>query len=178
MSFLGLIAGLMLVGLVFVATRILADEHFRRLNHVEYLIRELETRAKLIADKNATIKACESEIGHLKGEIEHLRETLAIYDTADILPVGTPADDLGEGPKSASRPAREALTDFEVIVYNENVREALKGGERHDSLADGWAEQQYLTVRAADEYEARRKVEHKYPRSSGFVISVLERVSA
>ena len=59
---------------------------------------------------------------------------------------------------------------FEVAVYNKEVRQLMKEGERHRHLTDDWADIHYLEVTAEDERGARAKIEAKYPEAKGFVI--------
>lgn len=59
---------------------------------------------------------------------------------------------------------------FEVAVYNKDVRQLVKEGERHRHLTDDWADIHYVDVMAEDEREARLKAEAKYPEDKGFVI--------
>jgi hypothetical protein len=62
------------------------------------------------------------------------------------------------------------MLKFEVAVYNQNVRDKIKAGERHRDLNDDWADTHYIEIEADDVSTARRKAEGKYPRSRGFVI--------
>ena len=59
---------------------------------------------------------------------------------------------------------------FEVGVYNKEVRQLVKEGERHHYLTDDWADIHYLDVMADDEHGARVKIEARYPQDKGFVI--------
>jgi len=60
---------------------------------------------------------------------------------------------------------------FEIGVYNEKVREAIKRGERHRQLADSWADIHYIEVKAPNEAKARTKVDRRYPPQQGYVIA-------
>jgi hypothetical protein len=59
---------------------------------------------------------------------------------------------------------------FEVAIYNKEVRQLMKEGERHRDLTDDWADIHYLDVMAEDEQGARVKIQAKYPEDKGFVI--------
>lgn len=59
---------------------------------------------------------------------------------------------------------------FEVGVYNKEVRQLVKEGERHRHLTDDWADIHYVDIMAEDERGARVKIEAKYPQDKGFVI--------
>ena len=63
------------------------------------------------------------------------------------------------------------LVKFEVGVFNQEVRDALKLGERHSQLKDDWADIHWVEVRAADEKAARQKVNVQYPAARGYVIT-------
>jgi hypothetical protein len=60
---------------------------------------------------------------------------------------------------------------YEIAVFNEEVRAALKEGDHHKDLHDEWADQHYIEVRAPDEATARAKVERRYPPAKGYVIA-------
>jgi hypothetical protein len=62
------------------------------------------------------------------------------------------------------------MITFEVIVYNEHVREKLREGEHHRTLNDDWGDSHYIEIRAEDEDAAMVKVRGKYPAEDGFVI--------
>lgn len=59
---------------------------------------------------------------------------------------------------------------FEVGIYNEDVRQALKEGARHRHLGDEWADIHWVTFRAANKEGARNKAEARYPAKAGYVI--------
>ncbi len=62
------------------------------------------------------------------------------------------------------------MAEFEVGVFNKEVREALAGGGRHRDLSDDWADMHYVTVRATDEDGARQAAKRKYPADRGYVV--------
>lgn len=59
---------------------------------------------------------------------------------------------------------------FEVIVYNQRVRDAFNLGEHHPQYDDDWAENRYVEVKAVSPTAARRKLASRYPKHLGFVI--------
>lgn len=59
---------------------------------------------------------------------------------------------------------------FEAGIYNKEVVELLKIGQRHRNLKDDWAEVHYIRTKAMSEAEARRKLAAKYPPEQGYVI--------
>ena len=60
--------------------------------------------------------------------------------------------------------------DFEVVLYNKEVREVVERGERHKNLDDSWADLRHEVFQAKDEDEARRRAYMRYPEKRGFVI--------
>ncbi len=62
------------------------------------------------------------------------------------------------------------MPKYEVAVYNEQVRQMLKQGDKHEFLDDDWADIHYLEFTASDEQEARAKAHSKYPPEQGYVI--------
>ncbi|MEQ8248606.1 MAG: hypothetical protein RID42_13100 [Alphaproteobacteria bacterium] len=89
----------------------------------------------------------------------------------------------GTGPLGANkkkRPAFNALGSrtFEVIVYNQRVREAVERGEHHAQYDDQWSENRYVEVEAETPEIARRKISTRYPKHHGFVIvDVIDTIS-
>lgn len=63
------------------------------------------------------------------------------------------------------------MAKYEVALHNEEVRRCIKEDERHREFKDTWADVHYIEIEATTEQEARRKIESKYPKSKGFVIS-------
>jgi len=68
------------------------------------------------------------------------------------------------------------MLTFEVIVYNEKVRERLREGEHHKILSDDWADSHYIEIKADDENGALAKVEMRYPERDGFVVEDVSRL--
>lgn len=67
------------------------------------------------------------------------------------------------------------MPEFEVAVYNQEVRDRLAEGRRHRDLADSWADVHYIEIQARDEADARNQVLRKYPAHRGYVIDSVER---
>ena len=65
------------------------------------------------------------------------------------------------------------MSDFEVAIYNQDVRDRVRNGERHRDLADDWSEVHYIDVTADDETHARQIIERRYPRRRGFVVEAV-----
>jgi hypothetical protein len=63
---------------------------------------------------------------------------------------------------------------YEVAVFNQAVRDAMKKGERHSFLKDDWATIHWIEVRAYTPVAARQKIEVRYPSSHGYVITDVE----
>ncbi len=62
------------------------------------------------------------------------------------------------------------MAEFEVGVFNKEVREAVAGGDRHRDLSDDWADIHYVIITAADEDTARRTAQRRYPAQRGYII--------
>ena len=67
------------------------------------------------------------------------------------------------------------MPEFEVAIFNQDVRDSLAEGRRHRDLADSWAEVHYIEVEARDEADARNQVLRKYPAHRGYVIDSVDR---
>jgi hypothetical protein len=60
---------------------------------------------------------------------------------------------------------------YEVAVYNERVRTALRTAERNKTgFSDQWAETRYIEVLAYNKEAAIAKISSRYPEHRGFVI--------
>tara|TARA_B100000315_G_scaffold242685_1_gene265146 strand:- start:1289 stop:1513 length:225 start_codon:yes stop_codon:yes gene_type:complete len=68
------------------------------------------------------------------------------------------------------------MAKFEVVVFNEEVRQCVQEGERHKVLSDDWADLHYLEINANDETEARSRIQKKYPADLGYVIESINPV--
>jgi hypothetical protein len=62
---------------------------------------------------------------------------------------------------------------YEISVYNKEVRSLVKENQSHKHYDDHWADCQLHDVVAADEAEARRLADERYPESDGFVIEAV-----
>ena len=67
------------------------------------------------------------------------------------------------------------MAKFEVTVYNKEVREKVKEGERHSRFTDDWADIHYIEIDASDENQARNRAEARYPSDQGFVIDSIQK---
>ena len=65
---------------------------------------------------------------------------------------------------------------FEVGIFNKEVRELTRIGERHQVLSDDWEDLHYFEFVANDEQEARSKAQSKYPAANGYVIDQVLRI--
>jgi len=68
---------------------------------------------------------------------------------------------------------QQAVT-YEVAVFNQAVRDAMKEGERHPFLKDDWADIHWIEVRAYSPDAARQKIEARYPSFRGYVITEIQ----
>jgi hypothetical protein len=59
---------------------------------------------------------------------------------------------------------------FEVIIYNQRVRDAVNIGEHHSQYDDDWADNRYVEVKATSPEAAKRKLGSRYPKHLGFVV--------
>ncbi len=67
------------------------------------------------------------------------------------------------------------MPKYEVTVYNREVRQTVEDGGHHQHFTDDWADFRYIEIRAANEDQARARLEDRYPAKQGFVIdSVVE----
>lgn len=60
--------------------------------------------------------------------------------------------------------------NFEVGIYNSQVRERVEVGEHHRFLKDSWAEINCEEVSARDEKHALTKAASRFPAHMGYVI--------
>jgi hypothetical protein len=67
------------------------------------------------------------------------------------------------------------MAEYEVGVYNSEVRDCVAEGNRHRNLTDDWAEIHYIEVEADDQKGARNQVLRRYPEKRGFVIESVEK---
>lgn len=66
------------------------------------------------------------------------------------------------------------MAKFEIGIYNEEVRQAMKEGRRHRDLSDDWSDIHYFDIEALDIEAAKQKIARKYPADRGFVIESVE----
>jgi hypothetical protein len=67
------------------------------------------------------------------------------------------------------------MPKYEVTVYNREVRQKVEDGGHHEHFTDDWADFRYIEIRAANEDQARARLEDRYPAKQGFDIdSVIE----
>ncbi len=71
------------------------------------------------------------------------------------------------------------MPKYEVTVYNQAVRQKVEDGGHHEHFTDDWADFRYIEIRAANEDQARARLEDRYPAKQGFVIdSVVEQLAS
>jgi len=63
------------------------------------------------------------------------------------------------------------MPKFEVVIYNQEVRDCVKMQDKHEAFDDDWADPRYIQVSAANEEDARARINKKYPPGRGFVIT-------
>ncbi len=66
---------------------------------------------------------------------------------------------------------RPGYKNWEVHLFNRDVRAMVKDNRQHGFFSDIWADDQMTVVEAQDAGEARAIASHHYPPESGFVIS-------
>jgi len=67
------------------------------------------------------------------------------------------------------------MPEYEVAIYNEEVRARVAEGRRHQNLTDDWAEIHYIDVEGSDKEDARKNILRRYPEKRGFVIDSIEK---
>jgi hypothetical protein len=73
---------------------------------------------------------------------------------------------------------RDEVHKFEVAVYNERVRSAVRTAERNRTgLSEQWAETRYIEVLAVSKEAATSKILARYPEHRGFVIEDVRQIS-
>lgn len=68
------------------------------------------------------------------------------------------------------------MPKYEIALYNKEVRDLVKRGERHERYEDTWADTHYIEVMAPGDDMARAKIEKQYPSHRGFVIEQVNEV--
>jgi len=61
--------------------------------------------------------------------------------------------------------------NFEIAVFNEDVRACEAKGEKHPNFGKEWSDVHYFEVEAYDEAAARKQIFQRYPERKGFVIT-------
>jgi len=59
---------------------------------------------------------------------------------------------------------------FEIVIYNEQVRQLVSQGDSHKTFTDDWSDTHYIEFKADDEAAAIVKCRNKYSEDDGFVI--------
>jgi hypothetical protein len=59
---------------------------------------------------------------------------------------------------------------YEIPVYNEEVRNAVRNKQRHPSFEANWADTHFITVRAHTPEEALANCQRQHPERLGFVL--------
>ena len=59
---------------------------------------------------------------------------------------------------------------FEIPVYNQEVRDAVRAGRSHGVLEDSWADMHLIEIRAHTADEAMEICRRKHPQRMGFVL--------
>lgn len=62
------------------------------------------------------------------------------------------------------------MPTFEIAVYNKQVRDRLKIGERHRDLKDEWADMHYVEIKADNLDHAKERAHARFPAEDGYVI--------
>jgi len=62
------------------------------------------------------------------------------------------------------------MQKFEVVIYNEQVRQLVSQGDSHRKFSDDWGDSHYIEFKADSEEQAVAKCRQKYPEDDGFVI--------
>ena len=69
------------------------------------------------------------------------------------------------------------MTNYEIGVYNKDVRDLVGDARSHADLSDDWADIHFIEIKARDRSHALTKMRARYPENRGFVISeILETV--
>lgn len=62
------------------------------------------------------------------------------------------------------------MSTYEIVIYNETVRQLVSQGDRHHRFNDDWGDSHYIEFTADSEDQAVAKCRQKYPEDDGFVI--------
>ena len=66
--------------------------------------------------------------------------------------------------------AHEMQKRFEVVMFNQRVRDRVEVGGHHRFLDDSWADLHHEEFAADNEDDARAKAANRFPANSGYVI--------
>ena len=64
-----------------------------------------------------------------------------------------------------------AMANFEVAVFNQEVRDLVQNGQSHRDFTDDWADIHLIEISAPDVATALSKIRSRYPETRGFVIN-------
>jgi len=65
---------------------------------------------------------------------------------------------------------------FEIPVYNEEVRQAVRSKQNHPSFEAKWADSRYIELPAKNVKSVIKKIRSKYPRRRGFKITAITEI--
>jgi len=65
---------------------------------------------------------------------------------------------------------------LEIALHNEEVRIAVKSGDKHDCFEDAWADTHYIEVKATSEDMVLAKIGKQYPKLRGFVVEQVSEI--
>ncbi len=63
---------------------------------------------------------------------------------------------------------------FEVLFFNQTVRDLVARNESHNFFEDRWGEMQMQKVNAGSVEEARARIVRRYPPEQGFVVQAVQ----
>lgn len=62
------------------------------------------------------------------------------------------------------------MNEYEITIYNQEVRDCVQDNKRHPQFDSGWADQRFLMIEAKDADNARKIIRRRHPERKGFVI--------
>ncbi|PCI48092.1 MAG: hypothetical protein COB49_06370 [Alphaproteobacteria bacterium] len=62
------------------------------------------------------------------------------------------------------------MNEYEVTIYNKQVRDYVRDDKKHPQYDSGWADQRFLMIVAKDADDARNIIRRRHPEHKGFVI--------
>ncbi|MDA8230470.1 MAG: hypothetical protein M0006_03940 [Magnetospirillum sp.] len=72
---------------------------------------------------------------------------------------------------------RPGYQNYEVRLFNRDVRALIKENQQHSLFSEAWADDRVTVVEARDAGEARAIASRRYPPEKGFVISGVASIS-